>query len=388
MCAWRSTYWPVTSVAFVVRSEVFPSPFSPLQHGGELAHRHLQRDAARGRAAAPRTRLGLRVGHEAAVGAGEVGQLGDRPVQVAAFHGQPEGPGLLILAGWPTAPLGSVGVVEAGVSGAGVAGPVVPGTAAPPHVADPLAEKRGTVVGGGTDTRLGQPRGQRRGCGRAAHHRADRAGQHEDDDDAGGPEARGAAPPRRRCGAPARRGRLRGAFPSGPRRPSPCRPPSPASGPRPAARARMSAGPAAGTSKASPAWARREARRSSGARRWVNSSERGASPAPARAASAGSAARRRRPRAAGSSPFPGLPADGEGDLALAQVGVVAQHDHDAQRRRAGRAKASTTVSPLALLGTRLEGRPPRPLVGQFGVAPARLAVGDLAGGTSSSTCSR
>ena len=38
-----------------------------LQHGGEVVHRHLQRDAARRGAAARRARLGLRVGHEAAV---------------------------------------------------------------------------------------------------------------------------------------------------------------------------------------------------------------------------------------------------------------------------------------------------------------------------------
>ena len=69
------------------------------EHGREVGHRHLERDAGRGGTAAGRARLRLRAGHETAVRPGETGQLRDRPAQVAVADGQGQRSGLLDLGG-------------------------------------------------------------------------------------------------------------------------------------------------------------------------------------------------------------------------------------------------------------------------------------------------
>ncbi len=66
------------------------------KHRGETLYRHLECHAARGGASA---RLRLRVGHEAAVGTGQRGQLRDRPAQLVASDGQGQRTGLFDFGG-------------------------------------------------------------------------------------------------------------------------------------------------------------------------------------------------------------------------------------------------------------------------------------------------
>ena len=92
----RSTYWPVTSVALVVRSDTLPSAWARRRTAAKLCTGTWSVTLPEARC---RARLRLRVGHEAAVGAGQGGQLRDRPAQLPAADGQRQGAGLLNFGG-------------------------------------------------------------------------------------------------------------------------------------------------------------------------------------------------------------------------------------------------------------------------------------------------
>ena len=392
----RSTYWPVTSVALVVRSDVLPSACARLQHGGEVVHRHLQRHAARRGAAARRARLGLRVGHEAAVGAGQRGQLRHGPAR--ARRGRRSGRASRSARSWRTGRRRRwAGSAPSSVSRAGalrpLAAPAARAVGAERRAAG-LRRRRRRRRAGRVVVVVG-PAAVRRGHGRAAaapaptvtgrvrraaHERADRAGQDEQ-------RRRGRRPPRARGG-----GRPRAAGgarrPGGPARPRASSSPavvrrrrrsssaSPSPGghagrrpPGPGCRRR----PAAGTSKAAAGAGeeRGEAvvvehgHRSGllGIGGAVPGAGQGAQGGVGRQAAAGLVqAGLHRARA---------PADGQRDVALAQVGVVAQDDRDAQRQGQPLQRGQHGLGHLALLGAAPRGRRRGAGTWASGSSPAR-----------------
>ena len=99
MRACRSTYWPVTLVALVVTSDVLPERLRPASARWRSSAPAPGVSRCPKGAAARRARLRLRVGHEAAVGAGQCGQLRDRPAQLAVPDRQRQRTGLLDLGG-------------------------------------------------------------------------------------------------------------------------------------------------------------------------------------------------------------------------------------------------------------------------------------------------
>ncbi len=313
MRACRSTYWPVTSVALVVRSDVLPSAWACCSTVAKLSTGTWSVTLPEG----GRARLRLRVGDEAAVGAGQGGQL--RRPSGSASRGRRSASGNRSARSWRAGPRrrsagrrvlrrgrarrrGPRRTCGTGTGGAGgLAGCVDTRWRTSPGV---VVVVLGAWTGALTRGRARCGRGRDGRARRAAHQRADRAGQREQDHDAGGDREqrwRPATPATRRTRPVGAVGRTalaeRRVVPR--RRLRPARSPSPSPS---AAVGRAPAGPrqdVVGTRDGDL-----EGRAGAGEERGEAvvvehghgpvSSVRGASPAPARAHRAGSAARRRR----------------------------------------------------------------------------------------------